>query len=150
MHNAIADLLSKSETSSGFGIENNRDPTTLLIRNDTGADLPQFGIVGIGSPLVSPSDNMGAFLNRFAFAGVVPSTTYKTKFAITLEPIATGSCGRCRISGLCHCYIYMASAATPDFAAPTTNVNYLVKADCGVIVLWRSAGLNIQRAIVLL
>lgn len=151
MHNAIADLLSKSETSSGFGIENNRDPTTLLIRNDTGAELPQFGIVGIGSPLVSPSDNLTAFMNRLAFAGLSPvQSTYRYKFGVTLGPIAMGATGLVRVSGLTHCWIN--GSTTPSFAGPAspTNVNYLVSASCGARVIYRTSGTGTQRAIVIL
>jgi hypothetical protein len=150
MHNSLVDLLSANQpTTSGGRIVGRSDSTVCLVRNDTGAALPLFGVVGLGDPLITPTENLNAFLGQFQFEGVLAeSADYGNKWGLTLMPIADGATGLVRLSGLCHCFLDMVA----EFAGPTTDgeVDYLTEADCGARVLWRAAGSGAQRAIIVL
>lgn len=75
-----------------------------LIRNDSGSDVPRFGVLGIDSPLFTPEQNLRSFQNIPAFRGSTPTAgTHEGKFGVTLEPIADGKIGRAVFSGLCVC-----------------------------------------------
>jgi len=154
MHNALVDLLSSNQpTTSGGRIIGGSDPTVCLVRNDTGAALPLFGVVGLGDPLITPTENLNAFLGQFQFEGVLAeSADYEHKWGLTLQPIASGDCGLVRVSGLAHCWIDLDADAAIDYVGPDEagTVSALIEVECGVRVVWRAAGTGPQRAVVIL
>src|SRR5262245_17116292 len=74
-------------------------PTLVMIRNDHTADVDRFGVLGVGVPLVLPSDDLDEFQSRVLFSGHAPTSTDTGRFVITLEPIPVGEIGRAVISG---------------------------------------------------
>jgi hypothetical protein len=61
--------------------------TTVLVRNDSGATVPVFGVLGLGSPLVLPTDNAFAAQAQPAFAGSTPTVgTHEGKWVVLLGP----------------------------------------------------------------
>jgi len=153
MHNALVDLLSSNQpTTSGGRISGGSDPTVCLVRNNTGAALPLFGVVGLSTPLITPTENLNAFLGQFNLIGVLAvSADYQYRWGICLTPIASGDTGLVRVSGLCHCWIDATSSAI-DFAGPDESgtVASLIEADCGARVIWRDSGSGVKRAVIIL
>ena len=80
-----------------------RDAGIVKIKNNSGALLPRFGVLGIDGPLITPAANAGQFRQRPAFAGSSPTIAgHAGKFAVALEPIKSGKIGRCIVSGVTH------------------------------------------------
>lgn len=70
----------------------NRQPERLpsgviLVRNDTGTDLPRFSVVEVDQPVIAPGDNEAQFLERIAMTGIVPGVTRGGNFAILQQPL---------------------------------------------------------------
>ena len=65
----------------------------VLVRNDLDPPQPaeRFWVLGIDGPVISPSDNLEEFSNRVVLSGAVPwISTYRDRFVVLLEPVATG------------------------------------------------------------
>ncbi len=76
----------------------------VLVRNDSGSDLPRFGILGINGPIIAPGieGNTDEFSRRAALIGAAITTTdeYVGRFVVAREPIATGKIGWAVIRGV--------------------------------------------------
>lgn len=128
-----------------------RQAVTALVRNDTGATLPRFGVVGIGAPLLDPDDDEAAFLEQIVFAGELATNgDYDLKWGLTLAPIASGEIGEAVVQGLSFAKLDTADA-TEAGPADDGDVNALTEASCGLArVLYRQSGVGDKWAIVCL
>ena len=73
----------------------------VLVRNDSGAAVDRFGVLGLGSPIFLPDGNEQAFKNYAAFAGVTPDVDdHWNRYVITQQPIAAGAIGRAMAAGV--------------------------------------------------
>jgi hypothetical protein len=127
---------SDGPTGAG-GVGSNWPPAVMVfVRNDTGDDLPEFGVVAIDTaePLVSPVD--------------APEDV----FAVLIEPIEEDGTGRALVMGVAVCDVYSAAGAAHTHAAPRPgHSDHLQSAESGPArVIWRAAGSGAQRAMVLL
>lgn len=98
-----------------------RSSETILVRNDTGGDLPRFGVVGLSEPVIDPVDNEEEFFARVAMKGVVPAAEHRGRFAVLAEPIRAGRLGRAWVSGVCIASVWM-NAAGDQFAESKADV----------------------------
>jgi hypothetical protein len=75
----------------------------VLVRNDSGEDLPRFGILGIAGPIIEPGaeGNEDEFKRRAAIIGAAITATdeYVGRFVVAREPIASGRIGWAVIRG---------------------------------------------------
>jgi hypothetical protein len=93
-------------------VEDVSSQTVLLVKNNSGADVPRFGVLGIDDFLIGPSLNLSYFQSTPMLAGVTPTAAGHTGyFVIAVEPVPAGSCGRCVIAGMAVAKINMVSAA---------------------------------------
>jgi hypothetical protein len=90
------------------------DQAVVLVRNDTGVDVPRFGVVGLDAPLILPADNELEFAARVTFRGVLPSANTRGRFAVLQEPLPMGKIGRAVIAGVTIARITI-SAGDTDF-----------------------------------
>jgi hypothetical protein len=76
----------------------------VLVRNDSGEDLPRFGILGIARPIVEPGTegNEDEFKRRAAVIGAAITATdeYVGRFVVAREPIASGRIGLAVVRGV--------------------------------------------------
>ncbi len=76
----------------------------VLVRNDSGADLPRFGVLGISGPVVEPGPdgNESEFKRRAAIIGaaITAGDDYLGRFVVATEPIANGKIGWAVIRGV--------------------------------------------------
>jgi hypothetical protein len=76
----------------------------VLVRNESGADLPRFGILGIDRPIIEPGaeGNTDEFKRRAALIGAAITTTdeFVGRFVVAREPIASGKIGWSVIRGV--------------------------------------------------
>ncbi|HEY4258590.1 MAG TPA: hypothetical protein VGM98_00460 [Schlesneria sp.] len=135
--NKVLDDYERDTGPSGPRSRAFRQSVTALIRNETGQDLPRYGVVGLGAPIILPSDDETEFLSKIALHGLLIDNEdlYDLRWGLTLTPIAVGEFGTVVVQGLCFAKINMSGATT---AKPVTNdVTALTSADCGLArVLW--------------
>lgn len=75
-----------------------RRPSLAKVRNNTGANLERFAVVGLAGPIISPSLNLVEFQRQTALEGILPSE--EKQFAVLLEPLAAGMIGLATVAGV--------------------------------------------------
>lgn len=95
VHNALIDLINERRIpgmGGGSRIPGHpENETAILVKNATGQDIPQFGVVAITTPSILQSANDQAFRSRHWWNGDTPTSS--SIVAITQEPIAKGNTG---------------------------------------------------------
>jgi hypothetical protein len=127
-------------------------PNIVLIKNDSGADVPWLGVLGISGVEISPvggnltgdtdADRKAReFATRPILTGVTPTTALSESFVVTLEPIASGKVGRAAVSGAFACRVNVTNASHRFAVAKNGDAAQLASAACGVLQLvWKEAG----------
>lgn len=78
-----------------------REGITILIKNASGADVAQFGVLGLDEPVIAAADNLPEFKQRVVMKGLTPViATHTGRFAVLAEPIKNGAMGRGFIAGI--------------------------------------------------
>ena len=129
-----------------------RHAATLRVRNDTGHDLPQFGVAAVAGPRVSPDDDLSRFKQDRHLRVVAPvESLHFGRFVVTLEPIAEGGFGTAVLSGFVPVQVWM-SARDHLFAdVATGQVTALRSCRAGAAqLLWlqRPGQIGLQWALV--
>jgi len=108
-------MLREWKTTSRLGQRprSQHDGTKVWVRNDSYVTVPAFGILGLGDPLVFPSNDPFAAHQRPAFAGEEPDVDdHAGKWVALTEPIAYGAIGRGILVG--HAVVRVYVTATTD------------------------------------
>jgi hypothetical protein len=143
--NAMLDAARKVaelDASAGRALSATRSPSTVLVKNSTGAALETGHIVGLGAPLFTPTDNLGEFKFRPTIIGAVPTTaSHKGKFAICSEQIPDGKIGCAVLVGLAVCQVNIVSSADEYAEVRNSDATKLDTASSGSArILWRESG----------
>ena len=110
--------------------------TTVLARNDTGLQLNQFEIVGVGGPLLDSGD----WRERTAIKAVLPTENHRGLFGVAVEPIPAGKMGLVCIAGVCLAYVWSHDVAH-QFCEVRPSYTHLESKVVGSgQILWRQAG----------
>ena len=91
----IEGLLSQSVQSSGV-VKQAVNPTVVLVVNNTGAVLPQFTAIGLGTPACLPTKNLTQFKQKAIFN----AATTAGRYGVCQDAIQNGYIGRVIISGV--------------------------------------------------
>ena len=76
-----------------------RQTTLAKVRNQTGFDLDRFSIVALGTPIITPEDNLTEFARQVSFQGLAPSLDTGPRFGVLLEPLKNNLIGTAAIAG---------------------------------------------------
>ncbi len=122
----------------------------VIVRNDSGADQDRFAVLGIGTPLILPSDNAAAFQERVALALVAPDEeAHADRICILQEPIAAGSLGRGLILGVTPVQLDVQAEDDRTAAIVTGETGSLATGSTGAArILWKEAGTGLRWGIV--
>jgi hypothetical protein len=121
----------------------------VLVRNDSGADVPRFGVLGIDGPIVSPDDHADAFAQQVALKGVTPTlVAHAGRFVIAQAPIAAGAIGRAAISGVTIARVIMTSGTETRADVDNGQTGQLRSGSGLVQILWTAGGTGTVDAIV--
>ncbi|MFN7290960.1 MAG: hypothetical protein ACK5T6_10280 [Pirellula sp.] len=94
-----------------------RQTTLAKVRNQTGFDLDRFSIVALGTPIITPEDNLTEFARLVSFQGLAPSLDTGPRFGVLLEPLKNNLIGTAAIAG---CVIARVSVGTFVYNAVET------------------------------
>lgn len=124
-----------------------RQATIVRVKNDSGAAVGRFGVLGIDEPLIDPDDNEEEFQSQVMFTCSTPAAAHAGNFVITLDPIAAGEIGRAVIAGVT---VARLTGEDVGFAEiDSGNRNYLEASATGSAqVLWAAAGTGLRWAVV--
>ncbi len=124
----------------------------VYVKNNSGADLPQFSVVGLTDILIYPEDNEPEFKRQVALIGEVPVHPYhRGKFAILAEPLAEDRIGLAYIEGICPVRLYVFD---DTWECPTADIDDGTTEDLRAVtygaasILWRQGGTGLQWAVV--
>jgi hypothetical protein len=130
------------------GVE--RASNIVLVRNDSGMNLPACAVLGISGVAISPvggtltgtdaaSARARSFFERPALTGIVPSTAdHSDKFVVTLEPIAAGAIGRAAAGGVFACKVQVNDIFHNYATVKGGDPLQLQSSACGLVqLLWR-------------
>ena len=139
-----------AEAGASAGVE--RASNIVLIRNDSGQDVPWLGVLGISGVAIDPSGGTlngtndaskraREFAARPVLTGVTPLGSHAEAFVVCLEPIKDGKIGRAAVSGVFACRVNVTSTAHKFATAKTGDLSQLQSASCGVLQLvWKESG----------
>jgi hypothetical protein len=132
----IARMEAESSGASGLRIS----ASEVLVKNTTGAARSAGDIVGLGAPLIGPSDNLSEFRFHLAMIGATPAATHIGRFGVLVEAIPTGAIGRAAVAGLAVCKVN--ASGSGDFAdVKVGDATQLELGGAGSArVVWREAG----------
>lgn len=152
MTDAARDYLSRrgGASSSGPLFSSIVPSVTVIVRNDTGADLDYPGVLALGDPVISAVDAPQDLQQTPGFAGDTPAATTDA-FALILEPLADGEYGRGVVAGVAVCDIDVSDTGHL-FARPKVgDVTQLESAASGPArIVSIESGTGTKRAVVLM
>jgi len=120
-----------------------RQSDIVLVKNSTAATVDRFGVMGIDTPLITPTANLDEFKRRVVFSCVAPLTaTHKNKLVILQEPLAAGAIGKAVIAGISQVRLTGALPSAPAFAELTNNDTTKLTAGAlgSLRILWAESG----------
>ena len=79
-------------------IPTSRNSCVVKVKNTTGGPLSRFQIVGLGSPIVSPSDNAQEFARQVTFSAGLP--TSEGRWGVLIDPVDTNAIGSAVVAGV--------------------------------------------------
>ena len=114
----------------------------VTVRNDSGADQDRFAVLGIGTPLILPTENAAAFQERVAVAVVAPDEdAHVDRICILQEPIAAGKLGRGLILGITPVRLNVQVEEDRVASVVTGETGSLKTGSTGAArILWKEAG----------
>ncbi len=122
------------------------EPGFIKIRNDTGAALPRFSIVAIGTPWTTPSlggATLDVFKTRRTCSASIPAEANRGKFAILVDGCAAGGVVDAIASGVVQCQINVDSGEEDyewaDIEPGSTSVLHAATSGSARI-LWKESG----------
>jgi len=126
--------------------------TAALIRNDSGADVARFGVLGIVGPLIDPADDADEFARAVMLTGTTPADPdHRGRIAIALEPIADGELGRAVIAGTVQCRVNVQAEGDTFAEIADADATQLASGAAGSArILWVAGGTGTRWAIVAL
>ena len=145
---AADDLRQRQMATSASQQLETRDVDIVLVRNDSGADVDQHGVLGIDGPLITPDDNLDEFKRRVVISGVTPAVAHVFCFVVLLEPLPAGAVGLAIISGVCTVQVDVASASDTTCGADVDDTAKLKSATGFNQILWKETGTGTKWAIV--
>lgn len=120
-------------------------PNVVLIKNDSGADVPQCGVLGISGAVFNPhTGNHGqideailrTFQSSIVLSGVTPQAgTHDDAFVVALEPIAQNKIGRCATGGTFPVCVNILNTSHKYATVKNNDVTQLQSAGCGSVQL---------------
>ena len=93
---AVKDMQAKTSVQ-----KKNTNSGLIVIENNSGGDLEAYDILGIDDPITTPTTDEDRFCEYVAFGGSTPDETkHIAKWALLLEPVASGEVGRAAVNGV--------------------------------------------------
>ena len=135
--------------NSGAGTGGSAPRGTVYVRNESGADVGRFAVLGIDAPSVLPSISEEGFQEHLILDGVTPAAgTHEGRFVIMAEPIAAGEIGQAYASGVCQVQVNVADEAHEYADIADGDAAELASGSSGACILWKEPGTGTVWAIV--
>jgi len=152
--NAFVDVANKFRNRVDVGLElgagNSEDPAhTVMVKNNSGADLVAGSILALNGPIISPTENIRAFKTRIGFLGVTPAASNHGQFVVLREPIGSGRIGLAALTGVVQTKVEISHTWLKrcDITAGSTT-KLTAKPEGSAQILWIESGTGEKNALV--
>ena len=127
-----------------------RQASIVLVRNDSEADVGQFGVLGISGVVFDPATALEGFQGRVALTGVTPfAGTHEGRFVIAAEPIRSGEIGSAYADGVCQVQVNVTDASHDYAEIADGDAAKLASGVAGTAyIIWKEAGIGVKWSIV--
>ena len=128
-----------------------RQSTIVKVRNDSGVDVPQFGVLGIANSVFDPITDATSFRQQIVLSGVKPEIGLDDngRFVICCEPVAMGQIGDAVIAGASPVQVMVGDETHLYADIDNAQTGYLKSAEMGpCLMVWRQSGTGLKWAIV--
>lgn len=124
--------------------------SVVWVKNNSGADVGRFGVLGIDNPIIDQSTNAQEFYRRVTFDCSEPTGgTHEGRFVIALDAIKDGAIGRAAIDGVVQCQVSMTNDADGFAEIADGDPDKLTSAAVGSAkILWAESGTGTKWAVV--
>lgn len=149
--NAMVDLLAAvGPDLQAYGSAlSNGSRVIVQIKNDTGAPLAPYQVVGLTAPVVAPTVNLTTFQQSICFSARVPNKTDSDRFAIVASAIPSGEIGPAVLAGVLPVQIQMAQSWHRGAKSIDGDVTKLRSTSGGgARILWVQGGTGLKWALV--
>lgn len=128
----------------GAGPLFNQPSSLIWVKNASAVDVAAGDVLGLGAPVISPTDDIEQFKTRIAFTGAVPSTStpHYDNYGVVQEPAdkSDGYC-RCVVAGLTFVKLNITHASDLYCEIANNISTYLTTGALGSSrILWKSGG----------
>jgi hypothetical protein len=149
---AARDFLRSWESGAGAPLDSRLGPQLVVyVRNDTGADLSDFGVVTLSDSLLAGTDaeqSQRDTREQPILKGLLPAAD--TVIAVTQEPIRKDGIGRATVLGVTPCKLLVNAAGHAAARVITGDTAKLGSAGDGVPVIYKAATSGETWAVILL
>lgn len=141
----LEDQLGNGGTTTSGG----KQAGVVFVKNASGAAVDRFAVLGIGGPIITPTDNADEFKRQVAVSGVTPTSGHAGKFVILLEPAPSGGIVRAVVAGVSIVKVNVIAAAHEFAEVKAGDAAKLDSAAQGTArILWKESGTGDKWAIV--
>lgn len=146
--NKIADAINAPRPATGGGLSG-AVSATLQIRNNSGADVDRFGVLGLDGVVYDVTDNAENYKNKAVLDGVEPTAAdHETRFVVLDETLKDGVIGRAHASGVCIANVDMQAEGDTHAGITDGDVTKLTSGSGPVEILHAPAGTGEKLCIV--
>jgi hypothetical protein len=149
---AARGFLRSGESGAGAALDDRLGPQLVVhVRNDTGADLPDFGVVTLSDSLLAGTDAEQSRRDTRegpVLKGLLPAAD--TVIAVTQEPIRKDAIGRATVLGVTPCKLLVNAAGHAAARVIVGDSAKLGSAGDGAPVIYKAAPSGETWAVILL
>lgn len=151
-YNAFLRTARKLGGTPGGPVEELYPPLICYVKNATSEDAEAFSVMGLGNPVIPPSENSVEFRNSITLEATTPlSDTHEGLYCILQEPVQKGKIGRAVLSGVTWCNLYIESESDEFAEIQDLTRSYLVTGpDGSAKILWKEDGTGYKWGLVYL
>jgi hypothetical protein len=127
-----------------------RQSGIVLVKNASGADRQRFDVLGIDTPVITPTDNEDAFKNKVVLSGSTPTESdHLGRFVILLVPLADGKVGMACASGVCAVHVDVQHEDHHFADVKDGEAGSIESRESGAAtILWKESGTGLKWAVV--
>lgn len=124
--------------------------THVWVKNNSGGDVPRFGVLAVSDVIYGPAVNLEEFKNGFAFVGSTPDfKQHSGKFVVTQEPIKSGEIGQALLDGATVVQLNVSNETYEFCDVAHEHTDYLLTTQTGSTrILYREQGPGLKWAVV--
>jgi len=144
-YNAFIDNLGNNLGGGAAGLHQGT-PVEILVKNAGGTNLAAYSVVGLTTPVVTPSANLDSFKYGMKLNASTPTET--AKIGVLSQPLRIGETGRAVVKGYTVVKVNVIDSSH-EYCGPTVTYGYLTSSAAGNNrIIYKESGTGQKWAVV--